>query len=246
MTTYIVEDEKLAADRMMQLINNSLHDIKVMGTSQTGKQAVKEINMLKPEVIFLDIQLLDMTGFDVLSHLVYQPYVIFTTAYNQYAVDAFSHIAVDYLLKPLTQEKLDQAIKKLQTLKDRSLQTSNTVQISQPKIKKRTSFSIKKNDKIILVDIDNVAWCEAADKYVEIGEKNGKIHLITKTLKQLEKELPEQFVRIHRSYIINKDFVYEIHKHFKGRYIFYLNDKDRSSITSSESYAAEIKERFDF
>ena len=113
------------------------------------------------------------------------------------------------------------------------------------KAKKRTSFSIKKNDKITLVDIDNVVWIKAEDKYVKIGEKNGKTHLLNKTLKQLENELSESFVRIHRSYIINKGFVFEIHKYFKGRYVFKLNDNDRSSITSSESYLTEIKEKFD-
>lgn len=247
MNSYIVEDEKLAGSRLKDLIKNGIHDLNIIGASQTGKQAIKEINNLKPELLFLDIQLLDMTGFDVLRNLVYQPYIIFTTAYHEYAIDAFEHFAVDYLLKPIEQEKFNNSMKKLLKLKDKtSMQSLESVNdwIKQ-KTKKRTSFSIKKNDKITLVDIDNVAWIKADDKYVEIGEKNGKSHLLNKTLKQLVGELPDSFVRIHRSYIINKDYVYEIHKYFKGRYVFKLNDKDRSSITSSESYLSEIKKKFE-
>jgi len=227
MKAYIVEDEVLAINRMNQLISNNLHDIEVVGSSQTGKQAIKEINSIKPDLLFLDIQLLDMTGLDLLKHIVYQPFVIFTTAYQEYAVDAFDHFAVDYLLKPISQERFDKAIKKLLTLKDKTtVGSSHNFELKhERKIKKRTSFSIKKNDKIILVDIDNVAWIKAEDKYVEIGEKNGKSHLLNKTLKLLIDELPENFIRIHRSYIINKDYVYEIHKHFKGRYVFKLHIK---------------------
>ena len=247
MKTYIVEDELLAADRMKQLISKNLHDLEIIGYSQTGKKAIKEINNLKPELLFLDIQLLDMTGLEVLKHIVYQPFVIFTTAYYKYAIDAFDHFAVDYLLKPVTQDRFDRAIKKLLTLKDKS--TIESINSKEKKIglnvKKRTSFSIKKNDKIILVDVDNVAWCKAEDKYVEIAEKSGKKHLLSKSLTQLENELPESFIRIHRSYIINKDYVYEIHKYFKGRYKFKLSDADRSTITSSESYLKEIKSKFE-
>ena len=247
MKAYIVEDEKLAANRLKQLIVEGIHDIEVVGEAQTGKQAIKEINSLKPELIFLDIQLLDMTGFDVLQNLVYQPFIIFTTAYQQYAIDAFEHFAVDYLLKPIEQDKFNMSVRKLLKMKDKtSMQSFDSVStFMQQTAKKRSSFSIKKNDKITLVDIDNVAWIKADDKYVEIGEKNGKTHLLNKTLKRLEQELPECFIRIHRSYIINKDFVYEIHKYFKGRYVFKLNDNDRSSITSSESYLIDIKEKFD-
>jgi len=247
MKAYIVEDEVLATNRMNQLISENLHDIEVVGSSQTGKHAIKEINATKPDLLFLDIQLLDMSGLDLLKHLVYQPFVIFTTAYREYAIEAFDHFAVDYLLKPISQDRFDTAIKKLLTLKDKStLHTNPKFEPKQEKkIKKRTSFSIKKNDKIILVDIDNVAWIKAEDKYVEIGEKNGKSHLLSKTLKNLIEELPENFIRIHRSYIINKNYVYEIHKHFKGRYVFKLSDTDRSSITSSETYLAEIKRKFD-
>jgi two-component system LytT family response regulator len=247
MKAYIVEDEKLAGNRLKQLILDGTHDLEIIGESQKGKEAIKEINSLKPELIFLDIQLLDMTGFDVLQNLVYQPYIIFTTAYHQYAIDAFEHFAVDYLLKPIEQDKFNKSIKKLLKMMDKtSMQSFDSVNTwIKQNVKKRTSFSIKKNDKITLVDIDNVAWIKAEDKYVEIGEKNGKSHLLNKTLKLLETELPENFVRIHRSYIINRDFVFEIHKYFKGRYVFKLNDNDRSSITSSESYLSEIKEKFE-
>ncbi|MFT6334073.1 MAG: two-component system LytT family response regulator [Halioglobus sp.] len=247
MKAYVVEDEKLASNRLKQLILNGIYDLEIIGESQTGKQAIKEINKLKPELIFLDIQLLDMTGFDVLQNLVYQPYIIFTTAYHQYAIDAFDHFAVDYLLKPIEQDKFNRSLNKLLKMKDKtSMQSYDSVNtLIKQKATKRTSFSIRKNDKITLVDIDNVAWIKSEDKYVKIGVKNGKTHLLNKTLKQLENELPESFFRIHRSYIINKDFVFEIHKYFKGRYVFKLNDNDRSSITSSASYLIGIKEKFD-
>lgn len=247
MKTYIVEDESLARDRMTELIDNSIHDIEVIGSADTGKASIQEINKLKPELVFLDIQLLDMTGFQVLEHLIYKPLVIFTTAYHSYAIEAFDHLAVDYLLKPIAQEKFDQSLKKLFSLMDRSTTKdfSNLGQLINQKKAKRTTISIKKNDKIILVDLDVIAYAASEDKYVQIVLQNNKKYLITKSLSNLISEFPDNFLRVHRSYIINCIKVYEIHKHFKGRYVFKLSDNDRTSITSSESYLSDIKRKFD-
>lgn len=247
MKAIVVEDEYPALNRMKELIEASSHQIEWVKEAMTGREAISLINANKVDVIFLDIQLPDMMGFDILPHLSYNPLIIFTTAYHEYALKAFEYYAIDYLLKPVTQERFDRAIQKLIDLKPSNpLESFGKIEewMRQQIKQKNQSFPIKKKDRIILIDYDDIVYLKAEDKYVNVVLKTGEKHLITRSLTQLELEFPEGFLRVHRSYIVNRHFVYEIHKHFKGRFVLKLSDRANNSITTGEMYGAKVKGAF--
>ncbi len=247
MKVLIVEDEYPALERMKVLVANSSHRLDLVGEASSGAAAIASIEAQQPEAIFLDIHLMDMTGFEVLSRLQHNPFVIFTTAYQEYALKAFEYLSVDYLLKPFNQSRFDKAVSKLMDLQ--SPTASNAFQLfqqwtQQQATPKAQTLAIKDKDRITLVPMEDIAFLKAEDKYVKVCLANGKQHLLTKTLSQLELELPDEFLRVHRSYIVHRAYVYELQRYFKGRFVLKLNDKAQTNITSSDMYAAKIKASF--
>ena len=141
---FIVEDEPLASIRLQKMLETYVDTITLIGEANQGALAIEQIEKLRPDAVFLDIQLLDMTGFEVLNHLTYQPFVIFTTAYEQYAIQAFDTYAVDYLVKPYRLERFKRAIDKLLKFgKDSSkIDFQQLEQIIHPEEKNTPSFSL--------------------------------------------------------------------------------------------------------
>lgn len=245
----IIEDEIPGIARMRNLIATCPREIDVIAEACTGEDAINLIDKLKPELIFLDIQLLDMTGFEVLEEISHEPNIIFTTAYAEYALDAFNHFSIDYLLKPISQDRFNQAMEKLAAFNnvDRSHNFQEIQKFIEQRSKKsNNTFSIHLRDKIILTEYEDISYFEADDKYVNIILSNGKKYLLSTTVNELEAELPSAFLRIHRSTIVNKDRVIELQKYFKGRYILTLNDHFQSKVKSSSSYTKNIRTAFDF
>ncbi len=246
MKVVLIDDERPALLRLKDLIAATPQPLEIVGTANTGSAALDLMHRVQPDAIFLDIQLTDMTGFDLLAALTINPFVIFTTAYQDFALKAFDYYAIDYLLKPIQQVRFDVAIEKLTALRTQT--ASNSFAVLDQWMKQQTqrahAFPIKEKDRILLVDFEEMAYLKAADKYVTLQLKNGKQHLLSKTLQQLALELPPSFIRVHRSYIVNKTFVYEIQRFFKARFILKLNDQQRSSITTSEKYAEVVKLAF--
>lgn len=244
----IVDDEPAARRLMKNLLDDHQQVIQVIGEAGNGEEALAQIESLHPDLVFLDIQMPDMTGFEVLERLRHKPNVIFTTAYEQYAIKAFENFSVDYLLKPIKEERLQQAIQKLQAfgklnqaidlggLQDiiRQLQTP-------PKM---TALPIKTGDRISLVRFEQIIFLEAQDKYVYIYTADGQKHLTDQSLSQLQEKLPGQFFRIQKSYIINKDRIREMHRHFNSRYLFVMDDKAGTRLTSGRTYHDEIRTEF--
>lgn len=246
-TALIIEDEYPARLRMNQLLEDHTDTIKILGEADTGKKAISLIEAKKPDVIFLDIQLPDMTGFDVLQRISYQPTIIFTTAYSEYALQAFENYSIDYLVKPIEKNRFNQAIEKLKNWGQKTKVDDQLIEhLLQAMQKPKTpqSLPIKKKDKIILVDFEQVAFFKAEDKYVNVHMSNGTEHLLSKSLSTLSNTLPEQFIRLHRSYIVNRHFVSEIQKYFKGKYILQLSDSKASKITTGETYTDIVKKIF--
>jgi len=245
--TVIIDDERLARQGISNLLSSHKEAVNVLGEADNGAKGIKLIEREKPDLLFLDIQMPDMTGLEMLSKLSYQPKVIFTTAYHKYAIDAFESLSIDYLLKPIAQARFDQAIKKFYQLtnlrENYPLQELSELLQTQAKKKEISSLPIKKDEKIVLIDLDDVAYFKAEDKYVTVCLDDGKSHLSDKTLSELEVRLPSQFARVHRSYIVNLSKVVEVEKYFKGKVILNLNDKKRSSITTGEKYSKEVKEK---
>ncbi|MCG2614780.1 LytTR family transcriptional regulator DNA-binding domain-containing protein [Terrimonas sp. NA20] len=245
----ILVDDEPAARRLMKNLLLEYHElVQVVGEAGTGEEAIQKIQSLQPDLIFLDIQMPDLTGFEVIERLSNKPNIIFTTAYEQYAMKAFETFSIDYLLKPIKEERLTQSMEKLKrfgklnaTIDVLGLQEMIR-QIQTPK--QATALSIRTGDRIILLRFDQIVFLESQDKYVYIYTAEGQKHLTDQTLSALEEKLPEQFFRIQKSFLINKDRIKEMHRHFNGRYLFVMDDKAGSRITSGRTYYEMIKTEF--
>lgn len=243
----VIDDEPAARRLMKSLLEEYAQVVTVVAEAGNGREAITKIEELRPDLIFLDIQMPDLTGFEVLEQLTHKPNVIFTTAYEQYAIKAFENFSIDYLLKPIKEERLQQSIDKLkqfgrlnQTLDINSLQDIIR-QLQAPQ--KATALPIKTGDRITLLRYENIAYLEAQDKYVYVFTTDGQKHLTDQSLTTLSEKLP-QFYRIQKSYIINKDKIKEMHRHFNSRYLFIMDDKAGTRLTSGRTYHDEIRSEF--
>ncbi len=243
----IIEDEKPARDLVAAYLKNH-ENIVLAGEYDNGFSGLKAIHELHPDVVFLDVQMPKLTGFEMLELLEYKPEIIFTTAYDQYAIKAFEQNAVDYLLKPFSRERFDEAIAKLI---DRFEKTPWEVDPLE-RIKKHIEESeelihrvvIKKSGKIHVVPTDRIEYLEAQDDYVMIYTKEERF-LKQQTMKFFEKHLdPALFIRVHRSYIVNVQSIDKIEPYEKTNYILSL--KGGSKVPVSRSGMQVLKEKLDF
>ena len=244
----VIDDEPAARRLMKALLADHRDSVEVIGEAGTGREAIAKIEELKPDLIFLDIQMPDLTGFEVIDQLRFKPNIIFTTAYEQYAIKAFETFSIDYLLKPIKEERLAQALAKVKQF-GRLTQTIDLgglqeiiKQIQAPQ--KTTALPIKTGDRINLIRFENISYLEASDKYVFIFTADGQKHLTDQSLTSLEEKLPNNFYRIQKSYIINKDRIKEMHRHFNSRYLFVMDDKGASRLTSGRTYHDAIRSEF--
>jgi two-component system LytT family response regulator len=244
----LIDDEPAARRFMRNLLEEHKDVVEIIGEAGSGGEAIEKIEQLKPSLIFLDIQMPDLTGFEVIEKLRHKPNIIFTTAYEQYAIKAFETFSIDYLLKPIREERLHQAIQKLRQFskQESSIDVAGLQQIiHQLKTpQKATALPIRSGDKIVLLRYENIAYMEAQDKYVFIHTYDGHKHLTDQTLATLAEKLPSQFLRIHKSYIINKERIREMHRHFSSRYLFIMEDKASTRITSGRTYYDIIRSEF--
>src|ERR1700722_10491760 len=215
--TLIIDDEEPARQRLKRLLK-PFEQIDIIGEAVNGHDGIEQIEKMLPDLIFLDIEMPVFNGFEMLRQLKHQPKVVFTTAYDQYAVKAFEEDSIDYLLKPVEPERLEKTIKRLQQFQHQppAFLPLETL-IKQLQLKKDIkTLTVKIGDKILLIKLDSIIYIEAEDKYVFLHTSDGKKHLTDFTISSLEKKTREAFVRIHRSYIINSDHIKEIRKSFNG------------------------------
>jgi two-component system, LytTR family, response regulator len=244
----VIDDEPAARRLMKSLLLEHKDVVEVIAEAGNGRDAIALIEELKPDVIFLDIQMPDLTGFEVVDQLKAKPNIIFTTAYEQYAIRAFETFSIDYLLKPIKEERLAQSIDKLKQFGRLAATIDVTAlqeiirQFQTPQ--KAAALPIKTGDRINLIRFENISYMEASDKYVFIYTIDGQKHLTDQSLTTLITKLPSQFFRIQKSYIINKDRIKEMHRHFNGRYLFILDDKEASRLTSGRTYHDIIRTEF--
>lgn len=248
--TIIVEDERPARD-LLKTYLEEFSDIELIGEFDNGFDGLKAINELKPEAVFLDVQMPKLTGFELLEVIEHQPEVIFTTAYDQYAIYAFERNAVDYLLKPFSKTRFREAISKL-TARIESRQGGVKVESSIEKIKQHLAESnevlhrvvIKKAGKIHVISTADINFLEAQDDYVMIYTDEGK-YLKQQTMKYFDQRLDsQQFVRVHRSYIANITRIERIEPYEKSNFIIIL--KDGNKVPVSRSGMQVLKENLDF
>ena len=246
--TIIIEDEPVSRDMLTLMLQRYKADIGIVDICSNPTDGIESIARHQPDLIFLDIQMPDLTGFEVIDQLRFKPNIIFTTAYEQYAIKAFETFSIDYLLKPIKEERLAQALAKVKQF-GRLTQTIDLgglqeiiKQIQAPQ--KTTALPIKTGDRINLIRFENISYLEASDKYVFIFTADGQKHLTDQSLTSLEEKLPNNFYRIQKSYIINKDRIKEMHRHFNSRYLFVMDDKGASRLTSGRTYHDAIRSEF--
>ncbi|MBM4171166.1 MAG: response regulator [Ignavibacteria bacterium] len=211
--TIIIDDEKLARDVVKSYLRKN-SEIDLVGECSDGFDAVKKINDLKPDLIFLDIQMPKITGFEMLELIENPPIIIFTTAFDQYALKAFEVNATDYLLKPFTQERFNEALSKaIMLISEKSTSTKKIASLVKHVESKKEPLErvvVKMNQKISVIPIDDIHYLESQDDYVMIYSSKGNF-LKQKTMKFFEEHLnPIQFIRVHRSYIVKIDQIKQI------------------------------------
>lgn len=240
MKAIVIDDEILA----IQLIKEYCEDIptiEIIGEYQNGFDGLKAINEIKPDIVFLDIQMPKLTGFEMLEILDNPPLIIFTTAYEEFALKAFEKNAIDYLLKPFSKDRFLQAVHKAQKrLNENSNNNYNQLleNISQNgEVLNR--IVVKESGKIFIIPVDDVFYIEAADDYIVISTLN-KEYVKHATMKSFENRLPyNSFVRIHRSTIININYIKEIQAYSKDSLSVIM--KNGKSLKTSRQGNIELK-----
>ena len=242
--TIIIDDEQLARQRIKRLLAQ-YDEVDVVAEAENGSEGLELIQLHQPDLIFLDIEMPILNGFEMLAKLSNPPKVVFTTAYDQYAIKAFEEGSIDYLLKPIETERLDKTIKKLKRTALSAPQLPIEELIRQIQGKKTIkTLTVKLGDKILLIKLEDIVHVQAEDKYVFLHTSDGRKHLTDYTLAVLEEKLPEEFLRIHRSEMINTDYIKEIRKGFNGALIFVLNNANETRVTSSRSNSEALRLRF--
>ncbi len=247
--TVIIEDEAPARDLVKAYIKTN-ENIELVGECQDGFSGVKKIMETKPDLIFLDIQMPKLTGFEMIELLDHVPEIIFTTAYDQYAIKAFELSAVDYLMKPFSRARFNEAVEKvlarLQTKADTVSEErvvpkniENFTNLKKEETEQIERIFVKTGTKIDVVPVETIVKIEAQDDYVEIHTADRK-YLKNDTMNYLEKVLPPNtFSRVHRSHIINLNHIEKIEKYGKESYIVKL--KDSSTVNVSKSRIKDLK-----
>jgi two-component system LytT family response regulator len=240
MRAIIVDDENLARSIIREHLASHA-DVEIVAECANGFDAVKAVAELKPDLLFLDIQMPKLNGFEVLELLQPLPAIIFVTAYDAYAVRAFEVQAVDYLLKPFSRERFDEALARasarLNSLKPSGVE--NLVSEVRRNISPLERILIRNGTKVEIIPVDRIDYIEAQDDYVSI-HASGKSHLKQERLTQLANVLdPNRFVRIHRSYILNIDRLARLETYAKGSRLAIL--KDGSKLTVSRAGYDRLK-----
>jgi two-component system, LytTR family, response regulator len=232
--TIIVEDEELARNLLKSFLKDN-DNIEIIAECKNGFEGVKMINELKPDLIFLDIQMPKITGFELLELLEHKPHIIFATAYDQYALKAFEYNAADYLLKPYSRERLTEAIEKVtERISAEGTNSDVADKVSDyPREEYLGRIVVKDRHKIHIIPVDQVRYIESMDDYVMIYTKESHF-MKQKTMKYFESALdPRNFIRIHRSYIVKVDEINQLQQYEKESYIVILHDKTKLKVSKT-------------
>lgn len=249
--TLVVDDEPLARARIVKLLEQ-VDYIAIVGECKNGAEALRQMAEYRPDLVFLDIQMPDLTGFEVLSRqeLHPLPFIIFVTAFNQYALRAFDVHAVDYLLKPYDDERFLQAVEHARrqiNLKEDAVMHQKMMKMLEAHQHGREDelqhLEIKEKGRTVLVNVLDIRYIEADGNYLKVHTP-GKAYLIRCTLQSIEEQLDNSlFLRIHRSLLVNTNFIREVKYEGNNQYAFHM--KDGRCLASSRSYRDEIHRYLD-
>jgi two-component system, LytTR family, response regulator len=240
MRALVIDDERLARKELINLLNQ-LETVEVVGEAVNVEDAKEKIDQLQPDVIFLDIQMPEKTGFDLLEELDNLPHVIFTTAYDEYALKAFQVNALDYLLKPIEPKRLEDAVLKLQGKMEGIAKREEQEGLgNSKKLTLEDQVFVKDGDRCWFVRLSNVRLFESDGNYIKVYFDNFK-PMIHKSLNALDERLDEKsFFRASRKHIINLGWVEAIEPWFNGGLVVTLKGGDRIEV--SRRQAARFKE----
>jgi len=243
MRIVIADDEVLARQKLRQLLRNE-QDVDIVGECATASETIELVRAAKPDLLFLDIRMPDMDGFDVLGALTNEqptvlPQIIFTTAYDQYAVRAFEYNAADYLLKPFTQDRLCTSVQRVRTRIADADQGTNERSADAGGVDYKTRIVFKSRGRIVFLPVEDIRWIGAEENYVRINTGN-ESHLLRETMARLETTLnPDVFLRVHRSSIVNLQYVKEVKSDADGESTVVLTGGEK--IAMSRGYRTRIQ-----
>ncbi len=226
--TIIVDDERLAREEVRRALKN-YPEFKIVGEANNVDTAISLIEKQQPDIIFLDIHMPEKSGFDLLEELTTVPEVVFTTAYDQYAVQAFEVNALDYLVKPLREERFAKTIEKVK------LELSKKEEVRKEPFSMHHKIFIKDGEKCHFIPLKEIRFIESLDNYARLyfgGEKA----MIKRSLNVLEEKLPPRiFFRINRSQIINTQYIEQVYPHFKNKLKIVLTTGETLEVSSRQS-----------
>jgi two-component system LytT family response regulator len=242
----LIADDELLARKFIRRMLKQDHEVEIVGECSNGLETVAMIRKEKPDLVFLDVQMPEMNGFAVLDELGvdHLPEIVFTTAYESYAVRAFELHALDYLLKPFDQTRFKAAMKhakeRLHSRRenDGALQIGTLLESIRAQEQYLARIIIRANGRITFLQTSDIDWIEADDKYVHLHTSKGA-RMVRQTLSAMEEELdPKKFVRVHRSAIVNVDRIKELQPLFNGEHSLILEDGTR--LTLSRKYKDKL------
>lgn len=251
---YLVDDEPLALQRLKRLLNRT-GKVDVIGSETDPELAVAALQLETPDICFLDIQMPGLNGFEVLARLPNQPMVVFTTAYDQYALKAFTVNSIDYLLKPVEPDQLDRALAKIENLRSmgapspqnlHALLQDLAVSVRQAQIGYPNRIASKLGERLWFLDLPRVTHFYAEDK-LTYAVADGKTYCVDSTIAELERKLdPKKFLRIHRGTLLNIDWIREVTSMPGGGLNVRLKDGKDTDLPVARDRSREFKARLGF
>jgi two-component system LytT family response regulator len=246
--TLVVDDEPLARERVMSLLQQE-HDVEIVGECADGAQAVSAIQERSPDLVFLDVQMPGCDGFEVIRNIGADrmPNVVFVTAYDEYALQAFEVHALDYLLKPFGKDRFQQTLRHAREALERrragdlGRRLLALVHDIKPEPQRVERLVVKSGGRVFFLRTDEIDWIEAAGNYVRL-HLGTESHLFRETMNRMESRLDtRRFARIHRSRIVNTERIKELQPWFNGDYVVILRDGTR--LTLSRGYREKLQQR---
>lgn len=243
----VIADDEIHALEGLSKIMERIDDIEITGKASNGEDAVNLINLHKPDLVLLDIQMPVYNGIEILEKIERNIGVIFITAYDHYAVKAFEESAIDYILKPYPESRVLKAIDKFRL--HRRIIDSKAIQQLKEIFKEKSylrTFPVKTADEVLIIQEEDTFYFKADNKYVMLYTKNSRF-ITDFTITELESKLsPEKFIRIHRGTIIAISRIDRIKKWFNSEYIVQLKDDNNTRLKVSRSYQSDFRSRLNF
>jgi two-component system LytT family response regulator len=245
--TLIVDDQLIAREMLRRMLKDE-SDIEIVGLPATGREAIEAIKKFSPDLLFLDVHMPDLDGFGVLAELPdgQAPVIIFVTANDDFALRAFDVHALDYVVKPISEDRLQLALKRardhLRARQSGDLNQRLHALLNDLKSSPRQTdrLAVKTGGRVIFVRLSEVDWIEAADNYVKL-HATGEEHLLRETMNALELRLPpDRFIRVSRSAMVNVEQIKELHPMFHGEYVIVL--RSGAKVTLTRTYRDKLQQ----